>query len=92
MPMGLSQKFFRQKEIQLVEMLYSKVCPIRFGQKYRKIIQATVRSLQQYIAGFLNCWRKRMSYREALLIWFSLSEKISKMFEHAILKNLTVRN
>ncbi len=31
MPMGLSQKFFRQKEIQLVEMLYSKVCPIRFG-------------------------------------------------------------
>ena len=62
----------------------AKVCPIRFGQKYRKIIQATVRSLQQYIAGFLNCWRKRMSYREALLIWFSLSEKISKMFERTI--------
>ena len=26
------------------------------------------------------------------LNWFSLSEKISKMFEHAILKNLAVRN
>ena len=36
MPMGLSQKFFRQKEIQLVEMRYSQSLPDQIWAEIQK--------------------------------------------------------